>query len=203
MAVVLIMGRFSTNFPRWKLFHLNMRTDSILHVTLYLRNIVRSHQYSLIWDSFAGKCWKFVKSGLGPYRFSTFGTCNTWKDWFISNGAFCIIGPLCGESESHFREGNPPATQKFDISFVVSFNKLLNKESNYRWFETPCRPCHVSLSWSYICHCSVTAIRKCAWYLASWPRRRERSVPSWRHGAGRRRWSYGPHHQLKYTQTGG
>ena len=36
-----------------------------------------------------------------------------------------------------------PVLQNFDISFVVSLNKLLNKKSRRRWFETPSRPCDI------------------------------------------------------------
>ena len=40
---------------------------------------------------------------------------------------------LCGGIQNH--KGS--ITQSFDVFFVVILNKLLNKESNYRWFETP------------------------------------------------------------------
>ena len=55
-------------------------------------------------------------------------------------------GPLGGESTGHpwipLTRGRYrcfPLQKVFDIFFDVSLNKLLNKESNCRWFETPWR----------------------------------------------------------------
>ena len=60
---------------------------------------------------------------------------------------FAILG-LCG--------GNPPTCggfpsqkamiQSFDDFLVAGMDKLLNKQSSYRWYETPWRPCEVMLS---------------------------------------------------------
>ena len=55
-----------------------------------------------------------------------------------------ITNPLCGEST-----GNPPHPQRpimwcFHIFSDVILNKLLKKQSSYRWFVTSWRPCLVN-----------------------------------------------------------
>ena len=40
--------------------------------------------------------------------------------------------------------------RSFDVSFVVSLNKLLNKHSSYRWFEAPWRLCDGCIAWELL-----------------------------------------------------
>ena len=50
--------------------------------------------------------------------------------------AFRITGPLWGD---------PPIMLLFAVCLVVILNTLLNKQSSYRWFQTPCRSNVVNL----------------------------------------------------------
>ena len=55
-----------------------------------------------------------------------------------------ITGPLWGESTGH---------RSFDIDFGVSPNKLLNKQSNWPWFETPqCSYDVILVMWCVLAH---------------------------------------------------
>ena len=60
-------------------------------------------------------------------------------------------------------EGNPSATHKtpgmsnFDISIVVSLNKILHKQSSYWLFVTPSRSCDVTVMY-YIWKTSFLSI---------------------------------------------
>ena len=60
-------------------------------------------------------------------------------------------GPLWGKSTGHLWILPPPTKPvmwKFDAFFVVSLNKLLNEQLNFRWFEMP---------W---CSCAITVMEK-------------------------------------------
>ena len=40
---------------------------------------------------------------------------------------------------------NAKVLQSFDVFFVVSLDKLVNKQSSFQWFEMPWRSCDVTL----------------------------------------------------------
>ena len=91
---------------------------------------------------------------------------------------------LCRESTCH-TEGNPPITKRESIlykgpvirsvvdSFVVSLNKLLNRQLSRQWFET---------SW---CSCEVTAIIRCLPW-PGWPGCHPAWEPGWACSSARR-----------------
>ena len=61
--------------------------------------------------------------------------------------AFRITGPLWGESTGHPVDSThkEPVARTVDVSFDVSLNKLLYKQSSGWWFETPRRSYDVSV----------------------------------------------------------
>ena len=70
--------------------------------------------------------------------------------------AFIITGPLCGESIFDRRIPQMPAIGSVHAFFIGSVNKLPNKQSRCRWFETPWHWCDVTVILT-CCH----IIRKC------------------------------------------
>ena len=105
------------------------------------------HEITLIWVSI---CDRFTNLSdimyQGPCRYDiimivnwTCGGSGPW--WRHYMETLSALLSLC--------EGNPALTsgshrkrtimQSFDVSFVVSLNSLLNKQSSCKWFETPWR----------------------------------------------------------------
>ena len=56
-------------------------------------------------------------------------------DTFSSSLTFCEGNPLIASGR--------PEMENFDFSFLVSQKRLLNKQPNFRWFETPWRSSNV------------------------------------------------------------
>ena len=61
---------------------------------------------------------------------------------------FHITGPLWGESTAYPVDSphKGPVMWSFDVFYVVSLGKLLNKQSNCLWFETTCCSCDITVN---------------------------------------------------------
>ena len=63
----------------------------------------------------------------------------------LHGNAFCIAGPLWWKPRvTHGFRSQRQVLRGFDVFSVVSQNKLLNKQANCLWFETPGRRCNVT-----------------------------------------------------------
>ena len=79
-------------------------------------------------------------------------TCAYFHDDFIMTSwhgnAFRIACPLWGESQ---KSQKGPRMRSYDTICRVSLNKLLNKQSNCRWFERPCLSCDITVMYGVYC----------------------------------------------------
>ena len=76
----------------------------------------------------------------GVYWLRVTFICHMMTSWH--GNALRVAGPfVTGGSSS----GKGPAVRCFAIFCIVNLNKLLKKQSSYRWFETPWRSCNITI----------------------------------------------------------
>ena len=61
-----------------------------------------------------------------------------WEHDDVMRNPVCITGPFCSNQPVNDSPHKEAIMPKFVVSFAVSLNKLLNKQSSYLWMKTPC-----------------------------------------------------------------